>query len=136
MGTRTAWQLRFSERAKCGASSKVLLRLEAQGAWIFILHVLPIVQQRSHEVILLHRVFANSSQQQLQESNTSRNSHHRTTKHSKTETTTRGQKSFSKGRHDNLFFVFHRLEAQSSSKTSWLEPQESRSQILPSERWR
>ena len=44
VGTRTTWRLGFPERGKCGAASKVLLRLEAQGAWISVLHVLSIVQ--------------------------------------------------------------------------------------------
>ena len=50
VGTRTTWLLGFPERAECGAASKVLLRLEAQGAWISILHVLSIVQQRSYDI--------------------------------------------------------------------------------------
>jgi hypothetical protein len=50
MGTRTTWQLGFPERAECGAASKVLLRLEAQGTWISVLHVLSNVQQRSYDI--------------------------------------------------------------------------------------
>ena len=50
VGTWTTWQLGFPERAECGATSKVLLRLKAQVAWISVLHVLSIVQQRSYDI--------------------------------------------------------------------------------------